>query len=186
MQVLQRNRTILTSCQVLFDQIAFAVHFRTISRYDICSCINIVNRIFLSAVLVVERSTVLIHICSRKYLAFFIDGKFCQLFFIRYRRSSCLICHQFHIVSSCIDPVSIRCSDFFQINGFLRLHNLNRRCSVFIRCRHFRDQLCASLIFIKTKYRSCQFCVSLFGVHFHNRYLCFIQFQRSFCLAGFW
>ena len=133
-----------------------------------------------------ECSTILIHICSGKHLSFFIDGKLCQLFFIRYRCSRCLICYQLHIVSSCIDPVSIRCCNFFQINGFLCLNNLNSRCTFFIRCWHFCDQLCASLIFIKTKYCSCQFCISLFGIHFHNRYLCFIQFQRSLCLTGFW
>ena len=152
MQIFQCNRTILTSCQVFFDQIAFAVNLSSISSYDISSCINIVNSVFLSSVLIMECSTILIHICSNKHLSFFIDGKLCHLFFIFHCNRWSLSCDKFYICCCCIYNISLWCCNFFKVYRILRFDNCYGRSSIFICFRHLCNQIFTFRITIYAKY----------------------------------
>ena len=186
MEILQSNRAILTCCQIFLHQITFAVHFCTISSYDIRSGIHVINSIFLSAVLILEYSSIFTDFCSGKHLSFFVNSKLCKLLHIRYCCCGCLVCYQIHIVGSGIDAIAIWCCNFFQINSFLCLYNLHCRSTIFICCRHFRNQLCAGLIFINTEDSSCQFCIFLLGIYFYYRNFCLIQLNGRLCFTGFW
>ena len=69
---------------------------------------------------------------------------------IGYILCGCLSDIQCHIIGFCINHISSRNRNFFQINHFLRLFNRNFRRTVFICCRHLCDQLCTGFITVDT------------------------------------
>ena len=135
MQVFQNDCPIRICCQIFFDQITLAVNLFTISSFNICPGIHIVNRTFLSAFLILKCCSILGDIRTRQNLTFFINSQLSHLFFIRNSHSCCFTDFQFYVVGSCIDTVSCRSCNLFQIYGILCLNNLYGRFPIRIGCR---------------------------------------------------
>ena len=135
MQVFQNDCPIGICCQIFFDQITLAVNLCTISSFNICPGIHIINRTFLSAFLILKCCSILGDIRTRQNLTFFINSQLSHLFLIRNSYSCCFADFQFYIVGSCIDTVSCRSCNLFQIYSVLCLNDLYGRFPVRIGCR---------------------------------------------------
>ena len=135
MQVFQNDCPIRVCCQILFDQITLAVNLGTISSFNICPGIHIINRTFLSAFLILKCCSILGDICTCQNLTFFINSQLAHLFFIRNSHSCCFADFQFYVVGSCIDTVSCRSCNLFQIYSVLCLNDLYGRFPICIGCR---------------------------------------------------
>ena len=175
MEIFQHGGSVGICGQVRFYQIAFTVNFSAVSRYNIGSRIDVINSALLPAVLIAEGYTLFRHICSSQNLSFLVNRQFTKLFLIRYCNRSNLVGYQVHVIRRSIQAVSGWCRNLFQIHRILRLDNLCYGGTIFIRCRHLCDQLCAVLITVNAKHRSSQFCVRVIGVHLNDFHLC--QFQ---------
>ena len=135
MQVFQNDCPIRICCQIFFDQITLAVNLCPISSLNICSSIHIINRTCLSAFLILECCSILGDIRTYQNLTFFINSQLSHLFFIRNSHSCCFADFQFYVVGSCVDTVSFRSCNLFQIYGILCLNDLHRCFPVRIGCR---------------------------------------------------
>ena len=79
------------------------------------------------------------------------------LFLIFYSQCLCFCYFQIDIVSSCIQFIPFRCSDFLDVHCILRLCQLRFSCPFFICWRHLQNQICTCLIPINPKNSPCKF-----------------------------
>ena len=100
-------------------------------------------------------------------------GNRCCHSFIGHIHIGCFSNIQCYIVSFCINRISCRNGDFFQIYNFLCLLNRNFCCTIDIRCRHLFDQLCTCSIAIDTINRTGQ-SIRCLTVFFHDRNITFL------------
>ena len=175
MEIFQHGGSLGICGKVRFNQIPFTVDFRTIGGHNIRSRIDVINSALLPATLIAEDHAIFRHICPGQHLSFLINGQFAKLLLIRHCNRSDLVYYQVHVIRRSVQTVSGWSRNLFQIYCILRLDDLRYRGTIFIRCRHLCDQLCAVLITVNAKHSSSQFCLRMIGVHLNDFYLC--QFQ---------
>ena len=98
----------------------------------------------------------------------------CIYTFVCYVFSRCLSDSKSYIIRLCIDLISCRNRDLFQINNFLCLFHCKLRSTILICCRHLCNQLCTCSIGIDTVHCTGQ-CISCILIFLYNGYLAFFR-----------